>query len=80
MARRVVENLTQDLLKQHIHYDPTTGVMTRLSTTREITTRCKGYKVAKVLGKDYKQHILAWLYMTGEKPKLTIDHKDRING
>lgn len=77
--------LTQSELKKYLHYDPITGLFTRIrSTTNNVKVgdicshKCdKGYlrfRVNKVL---YRAHRLAWLYMTGEMPKNFIDH---ING
>lgn len=76
--------LTQDVLKQYLHYDKDTGIFTRL-----IRTSCSvkigdvagcvdcGYIRLTLLGKKYHAHRLAWLYMTGKWPKQEIDH---ING
>jgi len=33
-----------------------------------------GYLLISVLGKQYRSHRLAWLYMTGKFPDLHIDH------
>ncbi len=76
--------LDQATLKTHIHYDPETGVFTRLTCTLKhligpITNKPKkdGYVYAFVEGKEYLLHRLAWLYMTGAWPKGMIDHKSR---
>ena len=81
--------ITQDELKRIFHYEPTTGIFTRLVF---INNRLKvgdiatcinghGYRVIKINSKTYKAHRLAYLYMTGEFPLDQIDHIDgvRIN-
>lgn len=66
-----------------------TGIFTWIALTSANTTRAKighsagwinneGYIHLELLGKAYKCHRLAWLYMTGEFPKLLIDHINRI--
>ncbi len=88
-------SLTQAILKELIHYDPTTGIFTWLerdlkwfkhlrscnrwnavyAETKAGTISKRGYVSIFVLGKQYKAHRLAWLYMTGEWP-IEIDHQD----
>lgn len=81
-------NLTQDILKKNLHYDPESGIFIRLiSSSNRIkvgqeagsiyTSRGKKYKRARLLGKQNTCHRLAWLYMTGYFPNKEIDH---ING
>ncbi|MBY0498862.1 MAG: HNH endonuclease [Nitrosomonas sp.] len=81
-------NLTQDILKKNLHYDPESGIFIRLiSSSNRIkvgqeagsiyTSRGKKYKTAMLLGKQNTCHRLAWLYMTGSFPEKEIDH---ING
>lgn len=75
--------ITQELLKTNIHYNPDTGVFTRIiksgGNVGEINTKenDSGYFRVNISGKSYRTHRLAWLYMTGEWPKEHIDH---ING
>lgn len=83
--------MTQDELKQHLHYDPETGVFTWRDRTHMPSV---GYNVAcrtrgKVAGsrlqsgywrigigdKQYRAHRLAWLYVHGYMPE-EIDHID----
>lgn len=79
--------LTQTRLKERLHYDPDTGIFTKLKGGR-------GNKVGDIIGNlgnngylrcgiDYKiylMHRLAFLYMMGRFPLegLEIDHVNRI--
>lgn len=80
--------LTAKRLREVMHYDPETGVFTRLKNSRR-TDLCgtvagcpddKGYIHIVVDGSRYKAHRLAWLYVTGEWPVGFIDHKDQAKG
>jgi hypothetical protein len=76
--------MNQELLKQHLEYDPITGVFTRkIALCNRVNigdiagnTNLQGYIAIRVCGKLYKAHRLAWLYVYGEFPN-DIDH---ING
>ncbi|WP_303678303.1 HNH endonuclease [Ralstonia mannitolilytica] len=76
--------LHSDLLDA-MHYDPDTGVFTRL---KKGSPNAKlgivqgkpigaGYLSVNVCGKRYYMHRLAWFYMHGKWPEHEIDH---ING
>jgi hypothetical protein len=76
--------LTQERLKEILHYDPVTGDFTwKISTgpravVGEIAgTPLEGYVSIGLLGKVYLAHRLAWFYMTGEQPP-EVDHKDTV--
>jgi len=76
--------LTQERLKEVMHYDPVTGIGTWLTNKGNnrkgkrmgnITTG--GYRRVRIDGKDYRFARLVWLYMTGSFPegeKPFIDH------
>lgn len=81
--------LTQELLKQYLFYDPETGTFTWAKNRRGVNARVgniagrknknhnDGYLVITILGKSYKGHRLAWLYVYGQFPEVDVDH---ING
>lgn len=77
--------LTQQELKKQLHYDPLTGIFTRLvSTSPNVKIgdvagqKYEGYIRIQVLRDRRMAHCLAWLYMTGEWPKDEIDHKNGV--
>lgn len=80
-----MSQLTLDNLKYLFHYNPTTGLFTRLVAYCNCikigdiagSPDKDGYTVIKIKGKVYKAHRLAWFYHYGEWPKGEIDH---ING
>lgn len=79
------EDLTQAELKEHLHYDPDTGIFIRLKSLNEMKVKigdvagglnAKGYCLIRVDGIQYKAHRLAWLYVYGKHPDNHIDHID----
>jgi hypothetical protein len=75
--------LTQDLVRSLVHYDPETGVFTWLQPTTRVdvgdvvgSVDAYGYLCTKLRGNSIKLHRLAWLYMTGGLPK-NVDHINR---
>jgi len=77
-----MNELTIERLKLLYHYDPETGVFTRLNArnnTRPGPLKTKpntnGYLRLYIDGNRYKQHRLAIFYMTGEWPAKFVDHK-----
>lgn len=74
-----------------VHYCPETGVFTwkvcsLFSNSRNAqyggkvagTIDAEGYLIIVLRRRNYKGHLLAWFYMTGEWPDNQIDHKDTV--
>nr|DAV62397.1 MAG TPA: endonuclease [Caudoviricetes sp.] len=81
----VLALVTQDVLKEHLHYNPDTGVFTRIKNTKG-GFKCgdiagcihhTGYRHIKINGKEYKAGRLAFLYMPGKFP-TEADHINRV--
>lgn len=78
--------ITQEELKELLHYDSETGVFTWItSPNRRMKAGSiagalqNGYVVIKVKGYTYyRAHKLAFLYMTGEFPSDQVDHVNRV--
>lgn len=85
-------NITAELLRTLVHYNPNTGEFTRIAHVFSEAGRrsgrstlgpmmrkpnAVGYIVFSVNRTSVLAHRLAWLYMTGEWPGGVIDH---ING
>ena len=79
-------SLTQDRLKQLLHYDPDTGVFVwRVNRTWSVRAgnvagkkHHSGYWNLFVDGKWLMAHRAAWLYSYGTWPAADIDHINRI--
>jgi len=76
--------LTQERLKELLHYCPETGVFTRIARIQSINigdiaggVTSYGYWSILIDYKHYQAHRLAWIYVNGMWPKDYIDH---ING
>ena len=77
-------NLTQEKLKQLIHYDLDTGTITANMPRHGINSGDElgyvannGYRVVSLGSKRFLAHRLAWFYMTGNLPEQ-IDHINHI--
>jgi hypothetical protein len=80
-----METLTQERLKELLHYDPETGVFRwRFSNGKWVKPwdvagwiHKTGYAIIRVGGKQHKAHRLAWLYVYGVFPEKPLDHINR---
>lgn len=78
--------LSQEELKSLVHYEPKTGVFTRLTCRRGdkvgkqagFISSYSGYVMVSLNNKIYRAHRLAWLYIYGRWPTEFIDHINRV--
>jgi len=77
------KELTAERLHELLHFDPETGLFTRLAARRgnrigDVAgfTHERGYVVIVVDYKQFYAHRLAWLYTHGKWPEHEIDHRD----
>lgn len=80
--------LTAEKVRELLHYDPETGVLTRaIRTSNRVKTGAEAgtihevkagqfYRYVCIGGRKYPAHRLAWLHFHGEWPEKQIDHKD----
>ncbi len=78
--------LTQEQLKELLHYDSNTGLFTwrvgrrgMWADLRAGTLSPSGYVSIIIKSKNYSAHRLAFLYMTGNFPINGVDHINRKN-
>jgi len=82
---RARSHLTQEQLREILHYDPETGEFRWLQRMKNRILADDiagwvsqlGYRRITISGRGYSAHHLAWLYMTGAWCGATIDHRDR---
>lgn len=80
-----MRELTQQILKSLLTYDPTTGLFTYAKARPRVKVgavaghlhKGHGYIQIKVNGKLYLAHRLAWLYTYGVWPSDQLDHINR---
>lgn len=80
MKVSIVNDLTQNRLKEIFEYDQSTGVFLRKKRPNclNVGTKSLGYVRIYVDGKLYLAHRLAWLYVYGSWPPYNIDHINRM--
>jgi hypothetical protein len=79
----IMPTLTQRRLKEVVHYNPDTGIFTRID--RGINSKPlgskhsdeNGYLKFSIDGTLYFAHRLAWLYFYGDWPNGLVDHSNR---
>jgi hypothetical protein len=77
-------SLSAERLRELLHYEPATGLFFWLVVANDLVhvgdvaghVRANGYRLIRVDGWGYPTHRLAWLWMTGEWPKASMDHAD----
>lgn len=79
-----MSGLTQEYLKSVLGYNPHTGVFIWLVNNTRININdiagskdANGYRLIKINGKKFKEHRLAFLYITGQIP-IEVDHINHI--
>jgi hypothetical protein len=78
--------IDQETVKRLFYYDPDSGALLwrkgnggNVKPWQQVKSRNgHGYYAAKVHGRSYLAHRLAWLYVHGSMPEGDIDHKNRI--
>ncbi|SRR5229473_5448021 len=82
---KIYNNITQERLKELLHYNPETGIfiwLVRIAYRIRIGDiagyNSEGCIKIMINGDNYYAHRLAWRYMTGEWPSALIDHCNTI--
>jgi hypothetical protein len=75
--RRKATEITLEVLKALLRYDPADGAFYRQDGTRAGTKRRDGYRQIVIGGRQYLEHRLAWFHETGDWPPHSVDHIDR---
>lgn len=93
MKHKLQERVKVEYLRENFQYNPVTGYVFRLKKIRGFDGKdivggkhvlsgvnSKGYMTAKVLGKAYPLHQIAWYMHYGSMPErpMEIDHINRI--
>lgn len=76
------KDMTQEILKEYFHYDPSTGIVTWIKKSgfkvvvgsRAGSVSPYGHRVIRFKGCLYAEHRLIWLWYTGKHPVKHIDH------
>tara|TARA_R110000822_G_scaffold111055_1_gene241445 strand:- start:392 stop:895 length:504 start_codon:yes stop_codon:yes gene_type:complete len=77
--------LTQERLKELLHYDPESGIFTNLTQRGPVTksdvagyNRPDGYIHIQIDSKKYLAHRLAWFYVYGNFSETFLDHINEV--
>lgn len=83
----VIVMLTQEKLKELLHYNPQTGFFTWVKSKGRAKAGSiagcpdkDGYILIGINRKLYKAHRLAFIYMEGSEPSHDVDHINRVTG
>lgn len=83
------QSMSISRLRELLHYDAATGVITRLVAPKRSLIKVgdiagspdsDGYLQISVEGKRFKAHRIAWALMTGAWPENLVDHKNGVKG
>jgi hypothetical protein len=82
----MLSSLTYERLRELLLYDPDTGHFVWLvapcnkvvAGSRAGTAKSNGYRQLSIDGVKYREHIVAWFYVTGEWPPYDLDHRNGI--
>lgn len=79
--------ITQERLKELFDYNPETGELinkinrgtrARKGQRAGCVDVSQGYRVVRIDGKNRREHIMIWVWMTGSYPTYEIDHINRV--
>lgn len=80
------EEITQEIIKEYLAYNPTTGILTWLkkpckrtvvNTRAGTVSEASGYRYLSFFGKRYPEHHVVWFWIHGYWPLQQIDHIDQ---
>jgi HNH endonuclease len=78
--------LTGSRIREALDYDPNTGIFRwkmknpryRGHVAPRAGSKCNDRRRIRIDGQNHYEHILAWVYMTGEWPTDLLDHRNNV--